>query len=109
MIQNLAKILLIEEILYQLRMVVYPIISDGFYTSNRWLFGISEPSTICHKWLAPPWMKETIALEEVQSDSHHCDVALRKIVSRALTGIPKVSCIQILEKGAFCAFSWFLS
>ena len=109
MIQKLTKILLIEEILYQLRMVVYPIISDGFYTSNRWLFGISEPSTICHKWLTPPWMKETIALEEVQSDSHHCDVALRKIVSRALTGIPKVSCIQNFGERGFLSVFMFLS
>ena len=31
---------------HQLRLVVYPIIYDGFCTSNRWLFGISEPSTV---------------------------------------------------------------
>ena len=29
----------------QLRLIVYPIIYDGFYTSKR-LFGISEPSTL---------------------------------------------------------------
>ena len=31
---------------HQLRLVVYPIMYDGFCTSNRWLFGISEPSTV---------------------------------------------------------------
>ena len=31
----------------QLRLVVYPIIYYGFYTSKQWLFGISEPSTVC--------------------------------------------------------------
>ena len=32
---------------HQLRLVVCPIIFDGFYTSKRWFFGISEPSTVC--------------------------------------------------------------
>ena len=27
-------------------MVRYPIVFDGLYTSKRWLFGISEPSTV---------------------------------------------------------------
>ena len=29
------------------------------------------------------------AVEEVQSDGHTCDVALRKIVTRALADVPK--------------------
>ena len=33
----------------QLRLVVYSIVYDGFYTSKRWLFGISEPSTVSLK------------------------------------------------------------
>ena len=31
---NLGRILLMAEILHQLRLVVYPIIYDGFYTSQ---------------------------------------------------------------------------
>lgn len=38
-----------------------------------------------------PDLEESEAVEEVQSDSHHCDVALRKIVSRALAEVPKDS------------------
>ena len=38
-------------------------------------------------WRPVPVMPE--AVEDVQSDSHHCDVALRKIVSRALADVPK--------------------
>ena len=42
-------ILLKEEILHQLRWVVYPIIYRFFFTSKRWLFGISStamPATV---------------------------------------------------------------
>ena len=28
-------------------------------------------------------------MDEVQSDSHNCDVALRKVVTGALAGVPK--------------------
>ena len=38
-------------------------------------------------WRPVPELPE--AVEETQSDSHHCDVALRKIVSRALADVPK--------------------
>ena len=38
-------LLLVEEILHHLRLVVYPIIYMVLSTSNRWLLGISEPST----------------------------------------------------------------
>ena len=42
------NIRLMEEIrLSPVDMVRYPIVFDGFYTSKRWLFGISEPSTVC--------------------------------------------------------------
>ena len=40
----LEMILLMEEILHQLRLVVYPIIFCVLYI--RWLFGISEPSAV---------------------------------------------------------------
>ena len=39
-------------------------------------------------------MQESVAVEEVQSDSHNCDVALRKIVTRALAGVPKESFLK---------------
>ncbi|CAE7242535.1 unnamed protein product, partial [Symbiodinium pilosum] len=38
-------------------------------------------------WRPVPVVPE--AVEEVQSDSHTCDVALRKIVTRALADVPK--------------------
>ena len=40
-----------KQILHQLRLVVFiPLCIDrGFYKSNRWLFGISEPSTVLLK------------------------------------------------------------
>lgn len=42
-------------------------------------------------------MQESVAVEEVQSDGHNCDVALRKIVTRALAGIPKESFLKSLS------------
>ena len=37
-----------EEILHHLRLVVYPIIHSFFYMF-KWLFGISEPSTVSNE------------------------------------------------------------
>ena len=36
-------------------------------------------------------------MEDVQSDGHNCDVALRKIVTRALAGVPKESFLKSLS------------
>ena len=40
------ELLLMEEILHQLRLVVYPIIYDGLFTSQVVIAGISEPSAV---------------------------------------------------------------
>ena len=42
-------------------------------------------------------MQESVAVEDVQSDGHNCDVALRKIVTRALAGVPKESFLKSLS------------
>ena len=42
-------------------------------------------------------MQESVAVEDVQSDGHNCDVALRKIVTQALAGVPKESFLKSLS------------
>ena len=39
----------------QLRLVVYPVIYDRFQHHPRWLFGISEPSTVSLKIVTFFW------------------------------------------------------
>ena len=62
-------LLLMAKILHQLRLVVYPIIYRVWYRP-RWLFGISEPSTVWSNWKGPRFCQLETQVSTPSLDMH---------------------------------------